>query len=1081
MGWRFLAVVASGLLFHGIANAADKPELGAPAPWIKPLNPPVASVPQDSAALHVLLKDVQVSFQGDTTRTFTSAALQVAKPEALTALGTFAVAWKPDTDRVIVHWLRIRRGDKVIDVLGLQQFTVLRREQNLEFAALNGILTATMPITGLQVGDIIESAWTIERTEPLLKGHHDLALDAGTGGNVAQLGLSAQWSADDHVVIHSQNLPVNPTVTPTGIALTAGPVEPLVMPQGAPPRYQMGRLIELSDYPDWATVSAIFAPLFATARQIKPDSPLHAEIARIKAATSDPAQRAGLALKLVEDNVRYLYIGLNDGNLRPAQADETWQRRFGDCKAKTALLLALLDGLGIPGEGALVSTRLGDGLDKRLPNVSQFDHVIVRATIAGKVYWLDGTRLGDSHLAELTVPDFHWALPLKPAGGALEALVVAPKTVPSSVHNLQLDASKGIMAPAIAHADATFTGDAGIAMHAVIAAVSKGALDQQLRNYWTTKYDFVTPNKVTEVWDSDTRTERLAMDGTAHMAWNDAGNGDRRYELDGVAVGWHSDFRRQTGPDSDAPFSLNFPDYAEYRETVLLPNDGKGFSISGPNVDRELARIAIYRHIEIAGNRVTMVTRQRPLAAELPYAEALAANDDLRALADGTVDIMVDGKRYAVTDDDARTLLATPIDKTENGYRAHLQAYLTLNDAKGGLAEAQRYAAAFPRSAEALVNRAMFEAASGMDVQAQADAAAALALAPEVPNGKLVTEYYLGQVKHDPRDGPQINFMPWLKWGMAEQCRRQRDYVCAQRNDEAAIALQPNVGMIYVSLANVFQSQGRKADAVDVADRMMAVMPRQPYMLAMAGVVYCSLDLRAKGTAAFGASLAVEPTVIAYLNRVRCLPHSDMAGRKQDIDAALKLDSKNINALRMLADWQGEKNDYEAQIATLQAISALAPADAEPNMQQAIAIGGAYARAGKPDKARESFAEVRGYATAMKNGGYFNSLCYSAATANFDLTTALADCNRAVALSPKSAAVLDSLGFVQLRLGHNAEAIAAYDQALGLAPREIHSLYGRGIAYLRQGDKARGQADLAAAVKLDAGVVETFKAMGITP
>jgi len=124
---------------------------------------------------------------------------------------------------------------------------------------------------------------------------------------------------------------------------------------------------------------------------------------------------------------------------------------------------------------------------------------------------------------------------------------------------------------------------------------------------------------------------------------------------------------------------------------------------------------------------------------------------------------------------------------------------------------------------------------------------------------------------------------------------------------------------------------------------------------------------------------------------------------------------------------------------------------------------------------------VRGYATAMKNGGYFNSLCYSAATANFDLTTALADCNRAVALSPKSAAVLDSLGFVQLRLGHNAEAIAAYDQALGLAPREIHSLYGRGIAYLRQGDKARGQADLAAAVKLDAGVVETFKAMGITP
>ena len=45
-------------------------------------------------------------------------------------------------------------------------------------------------------------------------------------------------------------------------------------------------------------------------------------------------------------------------------AATTWSRRYGDCKGKTALLIALLRGLGIEAEAALVSTDFGDGLDE---------------------------------------------------------------------------------------------------------------------------------------------------------------------------------------------------------------------------------------------------------------------------------------------------------------------------------------------------------------------------------------------------------------------------------------------------------------------------------------------------------------------------------------------------------------------------------------------------------------------------------------------------------------------------------------------------------------------------------------------
>src|SRR3546814_6282045 len=94
-------------------------------------------------------------------------------------------------------------------------------------------------------------------------------------------------------------------------------------------------------------------------------------------------------------------------DLTPATAEETWQRRYGDCKGKTALLLALLARLGIEAEAVLANNSGGDdGLDERLPNPGMFDHVLVRARIDGKTYWLDGTlppvdrkstRLNSSH------------------------------------------------------------------------------------------------------------------------------------------------------------------------------------------------------------------------------------------------------------------------------------------------------------------------------------------------------------------------------------------------------------------------------------------------------------------------------------------------------------------------------------------------------------------------------------------------------------------------------------------------------------------------------------------------------------
>ncbi|WP_454888254.1 transglutaminase domain-containing protein [Sphingobium herbicidovorans] len=149
----------------------------------------------------------------------------------------------------------------------------------------------------------------------------------------------------------------------------------LTPPKDAPPRYLWQRVVEYSSSGNWRDISRLFAPLFANASSLSANSSLKPEAARIAAAHVKSLDRAAAALKMVQQDVRYIYVGPNGGNLTPAGADETWQRRYGDCKAKTALLLALLRELGVEAEAVLVNNSgTDDGLDQRLPSPRMFDH-----------------------------------------------------------------------------------------------------------------------------------------------------------------------------------------------------------------------------------------------------------------------------------------------------------------------------------------------------------------------------------------------------------------------------------------------------------------------------------------------------------------------------------------------------------------------------------------------------------------------------------------------------------------------------------------------------------------------------------
>ena len=101
--------------------------------------------------------------------------------------------------------------------------------------------------------------------------------------------------------------------------------------------------------------------------------------------------------------VRYTGIQFGSASIIPHSPAETLTRRYGDCKDKSALLVAMLRAAGVPAYLALL--RAGGRMDvpSELPGFGLFDHAIVYAPGAPD-FWIDATddyaRLGELPVAD---------------------------------------------------------------------------------------------------------------------------------------------------------------------------------------------------------------------------------------------------------------------------------------------------------------------------------------------------------------------------------------------------------------------------------------------------------------------------------------------------------------------------------------------------------------------------------------------------------------------------------------------------------------------------------------------------------
>jgi tetratricopeptide (TPR) repeat protein len=110
-----------------------------------------------------------------------------------------------------------------------------------------------------------------------------------------------------------------------------------------------------------------------------------------------------------------------------------------------------------------------------------------------------------------------------------------------------------------------------------------------------------------------------------------------------------------------------------------------------------------------------------------------------------------------------------------------------------------------------------------------------------------------------------------------------------------------------------------------------------------------------------------------------------------------------------------------------------------------------------------------------------NGVCWARATLGRQLDVAVSDCEAALNVMPDDADTLDSLCLVRYRKAEYGNAIAACNAALQRNAALPNSLYVRGLAELRAGLADAGNADIAKAKAIRAGIAGTYAAWGVTP
>jgi hypothetical protein len=402
---------------NALVAAKDRIHIGPAPDWIVPCSFRLDFKPKQPGHISYLLSSKQIL--AEKRQTFVHTAIRLETTQAVQNEAQGRIAFEPRTQNFTLHWLKIHRGETVFDRTALENLHCVQKEVDGFISPSH--LTLVLLLEDVRPGDVLELCYTMEERPLLLHEDCGCLFALPEGAPVGKLYFSVRFNDSRQVDWEASAPDLQPVEThrdgETQWVWTRDNFPGVRAEENTPPWHISYPWIQVSDCPDWESVSAAFAEAWGTDNA---DADLTAMTPEIAEAGGGILQQTEKAIQLVQDQCRYVAL---DGELdgQPPTAPEVVaRRRYGDCKDLSVLLMVLLKQLGLEARLVLVNTKFRKSLADLLPMPSLFDHIVVEYKARGEIRWVDATAKGQGGGSlNRIISDFGFGLPVVRAGSDL--------------------------------------------------------------------------------------------------------------------------------------------------------------------------------------------------------------------------------------------------------------------------------------------------------------------------------------------------------------------------------------------------------------------------------------------------------------------------------------------------------------------------------------------------------------------------------------------------------------------------------------------------------------------------------------
>ncbi|HKT49419.1 MAG TPA: DUF3857 domain-containing protein [Candidatus Angelobacter sp.] len=325
----------------------------------------------------------------------------IGSDAALDAHRLTEIRYSPSSEALRVIRARDWKPDgKTLDAQDLGE----REESDSSLSMYYDARTRALRFTGLEKGDVVEVEYSISpalRSSQYGKYFGELVFFAGQAETqLKRYVLIAP--ATETIYSHAEKVQP-PTVLTRDenkiFVWESRQIPSLLREPRGPGMTELAPYVHVSTFSDWRQLGAWYADLVRP--QFALDQPLQEKLSALLEGRHNDREKIAAIQDFVLRGTHYVAQEFGIYSYKPYPVAQTYARRFGDCKDKASLMIALLRAAGIDARLALLRTRSLGSIAATPASIAVFNHAIVY--IPKYDLWLDGTA--DYAVRELPLDD----------------------------------------------------------------------------------------------------------------------------------------------------------------------------------------------------------------------------------------------------------------------------------------------------------------------------------------------------------------------------------------------------------------------------------------------------------------------------------------------------------------------------------------------------------------------------------------------------------------------------------------------------------------------------------------------------